>query len=354
MTETSGTIGLSNLGNTCFMNACLQIFSHTHELTNALNSTPILVDKNTVIDKSNKTLLSCWKELQKLLWNNNEQNIMRVVKQFHKAFQENCLMKKKTNLLGLKQHDASEFIEFFIDGIHSALSREVRMTIQGSPKNIADKIAVQCYETIQKMYAKDYSNLIPIFFGMYISEIISVNTGKTLCYSTEPFSELTLSIPFLQNDTKVSLKQCIDLYCSSEIIRGYLNETTKQTETIQRRMYFWSLPPVLIITLKRYNNANQKNNTTIDCPKILFMSEYVYKYQSKTLRNQSHIYDLYGVCQHHGTTRGGHYTACVKHATSQKWYMYNDTQVMCIHENPQLDTILLQGAYCLFYRAMDM
>lgn len=354
MTETSGIIGLSNLGNTCFMNACLQIFSHTHELTNILNSTSVLVNnKNTEITKSNKNLLLCWKELQKLLWNKPGKTI--APRQFHKAFQENCVIKKTTNLLGLKQHDASEFIEFFMDGLHGALSREVRMTIQGSPKNTVDKIAVQCYETMQKMYAKDYSNLIPLFFGMYITEIISVDTGKTLCYSAEPFSELTLSIPILQDNAKIiSLKQCIDLHCSSEIIRDYLNEKTKQRETIQRRIRFWSLPRVLIITLKRYNNVNQKNNTPINCPKMLNMSEYAYKYQSKSLHDKSYIYNLYGVCQHHGTTRGGHYTACVKHATTQKWYMYNDAQVTCIHENPQLDAILLQGAYCLFYRVTDM
>ena len=37
------------------------------------------------------------------------------------------------------------------------------------------------------------------------------------------------------------------------------------------------------------------------------------------------LYDLYGVTEHYGSLNGGHYTACVKNFTNEKWYKMNDS-----------------------------
>ena len=54
---------------------------------------------------------------------------------------------------------------------------------------------------------------------------------------------------------------------------------------------------------------------------------------------------------HYGIIGGGHYVASVRHMNSDKWYLFDDTNVK---EQPELssqETIVSSAAYILFYRA---
>ena len=105
---------------------------------------------------------------------------------------------------------------------------------------------------------------------------------------------------------------------------------------------FWSFPTILVIDIKRFNSTNRKNQIMIDFPlKKLDLSKYVIGYNK-----ESYIYDLYGVCNHSGSSLGGHYTSFIKNANG-KWYHYNDSDVSEVSEE---NHIISPKAYCFFYR----
>ena len=282
--DNKGLSGLMNLGNTCFLNACMQIISHTYELNNFLD---LETYKRKLKNKPDTALLLEWDELRKNLWNENSVvNPMKFVKTVQKLAQ----IKDKDIFTGYDQNDLSEFLIFVIDCFHNSLSREVNMTIQGTPENDRDKIALLCFDKIKQMYAKDYSEIWNIFYGTHISQLSSVENSNIISMTPEPFFIINLPIP--QNNKLPSIIDCFDLYVEGEILDGdnsVLNEHTGKKEAARKNLIFWSLPTILVVDIKRFSASNKKNQILIDFPLTnLNLSKYVIGYNKET-----YIYDLY-------------------------------------------------------------
>ena len=218
------------------------------------------------------------------------------------------------------------------------------MKISGDIENEKDKLASQCFNMIQQMYAKEYSEIWNIFYAVHVSQIISHKTGKCLSSTPEPYFMLNLSIP--QNNKSPSLIDCLNLYVAGETMEGenaWFNEATGEKESVDKQIKFWSFPTILAIDLKRFNNRSMKNQILVTFPlENLDLSEYVVGYNKN-----SYVYDLYGITNHSGNSLGGHYTSFVRVSKSNKWYHFNDTEVK---EVTDLTNLVTPKAYCFFYR----
>jgi len=334
--ENKGLTGLSNVGNTCYLNSCMQILSHTYELSNFLNDETY---KTKLNKKHDSVLLLEWDKLRKLMWS---ENCTIAPMGFVQAVKKVSKLKGRDIFSGYNQNDLPEFLIFIIDSFHTALMREVEMTIKGRQKNKQDKMAVKCYEMIKNMYKKEYSEMLNIFYGTQISTIYSLDNGEILSMTPEPYSIISLPIP--HGKKNVSIFECMDLYCKMEKMEGdnaWYNDKTKKKQDVEMGVCFWSLPNILIIDLKRFDYSGRKLRHFVETGhNNVDFSKYVKGYNSK-----SYVYDLYAVCNHTGNMYGGHYTAYVKNANN-KWYLFNDTHVKEIKE----DRVVTPAAYCFFYR----
>lgn len=332
--KNKGLSGLANLGNTCFINSCVQILSHTYELNNFLDNENY---KKKLKNRYDSALLLEWDNLRKILWN---ENCVVSPGKFIKTIQKVAKLKKMEIFTGYSQNDVSEFLLFLIECFHNSLSREISVTISGEPKNKTDELAIKCFEMVKKTYSKDYSEIWNLFYAVNVSEITRIDNGKILSLTPEPFFMVDLPIP--SNIKEPSLIDCFDYYVDGEIIENYKDEETNEKVNIKKRILFWSFPNILAIDLKRFNNRSQKNQIHISFPlDNLDLSKYVIGYKTEKFK-----YELFGVCNHSGSTMGGHYTAYVKNANGA-WYHFNDTSVSEIGRN---ESIISPKAYVLFYR----
>ena len=341
----SGLTGLCNLGNTCYINSCMQILSHCYELNELIDFIKNDHIKNDCINENN-LILQEWKNLKDLMWS---KNCTISPNRFLNSIHQISLKKNRELFTGFAQNDLPEFLIFLFDCFHEAIERKVDISINGKSENKIDNLAKKCYEMIKDMYSNSYSEMLDLFYGIHVSLIISNNgDNKILSITPEPYSIINLPIPRSNDGSikKYSIYDCFDLYTQSEFLEGenaWYNEETKSKEDVNKAIKFWSLPNILIVDFKRFNNTNRKLNNVIDTPLFgLDLSKYVVGYNKK-----NYIYELFGVCNHSGGCMGGHYTAYVKNA-NQKWYHFNDTNVSEIHESQ----LITSKGYCYFYRKL--
>ena len=332
-----GHTGLSNLGNTCFLNACIQILNHTDELTKLLPR----YKKHIRPDRRETAILREYHELRALMTSNTGVVTPgKFVHMVHTVAGE----KGRELFTGWAQNDMPEFLLFLVECMHASIARGLRVAITGKIEHSVDELASQCYTMMKNVYAKEYSEVMDLFYGVYVSEIWSIN-GKTR-HSTKPESFFILDLPIPGEGTTKTLYDCFDAFTAPEVVGGsnaWFNEATQRKEDILKRTTFWNFPRVIAIALKRFSgDGHAKRADLVDFPlDTLDVSKYVSGYNAK-----SYVYELYAVCNHMGGVSGGHYTAFAKRADGN-WYHYNDTRVDKITD-PR--SVITPMAYCLFYR----
>jgi len=333
-----GLIGLHNLGNTCYINACIQILSNTYELHDILESKSfqqhLKNDDDGVITKE-------WNDLQNVMWSKNGKLSPQRFIHFVRTVAEK---KGYTLFSGYSQNDACEFVLFFLEIIHKSASRKVTFVINGNVHNETDKLALQCYNTKKTIYEKDYSEMLDLFYGLYYRKIVSMNTKKV--HSINPELFFLLNLPVLENNQPLTtLDQCLRTYLTPEKLTGenaWYNEETKQKEDVYIETGFWSIPRVFAVNFSRFSPFGQKIQHVIDFPiDHLDMSPHVDGYNP-----ESYKYELYGIVNHIGNINNGHYTAFVKNSQNQ-WFHYDDEIIQKVSGEQMLKT---PHAYCLFYR----
>uniref|UniRef100_A0A8C1QSQ4 ubiquitinyl hydrolase 1 n=1 Tax=Cyprinus carpio TaxID=7962 RepID=A0A8C1QSQ4_CYPCA len=177
--------------------------------------------------------------------------------------------------------------------------------------------------------------------------------AKPSCYCREPVDfDKHESMEYKpQKKSFFKLKDCIELFTTKEKLGAddpWYCPHCKQHQQATKKLDLWSVPPVLVVHLKRFSYSRymrDKLDSLVDFPlRDLDMSEFLINPNAGPCR-----YDLIAVSNHYGGMGGGHYTAFAKNKEDQKWYSFDDSSVSPSSE----EQIVSKAAYVLFYQRQD-
>ena len=144
------------------------------------------------------------------------------------------------------------------------------------------------------------------------------------------------------------ISECLDNYCRVELLssdNAWYNDKLKKYETVNRQVKFISLPDVIILSLNRFDNFNNKSRKNVRF--TLDMTIDFGKYMLDS--NERQLYNLYGVCCHKGSSNYGHYTSIVKNNINDKWYLYDDDNIELLNANEYSKVLELDQPYVFFF-----
>ncbi|KAL7580968.1 hypothetical protein ACA910_005782 [Epithemia clementina (nom. ined.)] len=347
-----GSVGLHNLGNSCFLNSTVQCLNHMEVITQYFMRDAYISDLNRQNPLgSGGNVAMAYGSLIKKMWS-GEYSVLapRSLKQTVAAF--------APQFDNSYQHDSQEFCQFLMDGLHEDLNRVKQKPYVEELEGFGMEDRQAAVESWKKHLLRHDSIFVDHCQGMHRSHLTCPQCGRE-SIKFDVYSSISLPLASKKDHATIQLEDCIEMFMEGEQLderNAWYCPSCRRHVCALKLIALWSAPDILILHLKRFQfdtcmtsggMLRSKIDDTVDFPiEGLDLTRFILGPIDK---DAPPIYKLFGVSEHTGpTANSGHYTATVRNSIDGQWYRCNDSHV----GRTSGEAAITGGAYLLFYQRL--
>ena len=349
------SLGLDNVGATCYMNATLQCLAHLKRITEHIIN---YREDGKIKDVTKYRLCEAYSEVVCEIWKKDSPK-----KSFAPSRFKEVLGKMNSLFAPTAANDAKDLLIYFIEQMHSELnvSSETNLNlIMPDDMNPMDHNQVlKCFiEEFMKKYNSVFSHYC---YGSNVS-ITNCNGCGVKKYSYQCFSFIIFPLleakrncvlegrlnPMFYNNYILNIADCFQYNQKIEFFNGsnqmYCNICQGSRDSwMQTRI---SSPPLVLILILNRGRGNLDFREPFTFWETIDLTGYL------EFPLPDNKYFLSGVVSHMGDSGpSGHFIAYCRMSEAQKWYCYNDSIV----SESNFQEINSRGfPYILFYQKSQM
>lgn len=244
-----GSVGMHNLGNSCYLNSIVQCLNHIEPLTQYFLTDEYSrhVNRRNPLGSGGR-VATAYASLLREIWGGKYSALApRMLKQTVASF--------APQFNNSYQHDSQEFCQFLMDGLHEDCNRVEEKPYVEELEGFGMEDEKAAIETWRKHLLRHDSIIVDHFQGMHRSHLTCPRCGRE-SIKFDVYS--TISVPLVEDKNRtnaIKLEDCIEKFMEGEQLddlNAWYCPSCKKHVCALKMIALWSVPDVLILHLKRF------------------------------------------------------------------------------------------------------